>query len=336
MRLLSLLLIPSVTLVAQAPTREDLVQRFNTELPAVNQLLKEMKPQEALEKARKLIPTTRPAVDGTSLKTIGESVDNARGLSALYGLQAKTASSCGRWEEAVEVQAQRVKALHDTLVDLTKAQGAISDQWNKVSKESAAYVAANITKKRDLESTLKALGDDVAAYNSKKRTFDAKGIEELKARIANAPQQEQELADINTALPIHKQNLANAPKVMKILDENRKEAEGLVKAAEEAEAKARKAIADQNDEITKFNATQVIKKIKVLGRKNWVNAVMRDHDNITKQGSPEEQMSILNRLMVLDPGNVSVQEALDNLKAGKDAFMKEPSKPGKKSGAKKP
>jgi hypothetical protein len=46
------------------------------------------------------------------------------------------------------------------------------------------------------------------------------------------------------------------------------------------------------------------------------------------------QAAFLNRLLVLDPGNASAQKALDNLKAGKEAFAKE-AKPAKKSGAKK-
>jgi hypothetical protein len=43
---MSFVLFPVVALVAQAPTTVDLVQRFNAELPGINQLLKELKPQE--------------------------------------------------------------------------------------------------------------------------------------------------------------------------------------------------------------------------------------------------------------------------------------------------
>jgi hypothetical protein len=45
------------------------------------------------------------------------------------------------------------------------------------------------------------------------------------------------------------------------------------------------------------------------------------------------QAAFLNRLLVLDPGNAGAQQALDNLKAGKEAFAKKP-KPAKKSGKK--
>jgi hypothetical protein len=107
----------------------------------------------------------------------------------------------------------------------------------------------------------------------------------------------------------------------------------MVKAAEEAAAKANKAVADQNDEITQFNTQQVLKKVKLVGRKNWVDAVLRVPENVTKLGSPQMQAAFLNRLLVLDPGNAGAQQALDNLKAGKEAFAKKP-KPAKKSGKK--
>ena len=98
----------------------------------------------------------------------------------------------------------------------------------------------------------------------------------------------------------------------------------MIKAAEEAAAKANKVVADQKDEITQFNTQQAIRKVKIAGNKNWVDAVMRVPDNVTKLGSPQVQAAFLNRLLVLNPGNAAAQRALDNLKAGKDAFAKEP------------
>jgi hypothetical protein len=178
------------------------------------------------------------------------------------------------------------------------------------------------------------LQDEVAAVNAKQKTLDAKGREELKARIAKSPQDQQELDQIQAALPVHRQNVLNAPIVAKRLEDNRKEVEGMVKSADEAIAKAKEVLAAQNDEITKFNTEQVMKKVKLAGKKNWVDAVLRAHENITKLGTPQNQAAFLNRLLVLDPGSAGAQKALDNLRAGKDAFPKE-AKPAKKSGAKK-
>jgi hypothetical protein len=330
---MSFVLFPVVALVAQAPTTVDLVQRFNAELPGINQLLKELKPQEALAKVQPLIPAERPAFDASNAKSIVQSLDNAQGLMSLYRLYANVCSEAGQWEKAVEVQTKRAQTARAILADLDKAQAPIAAQWRKVIQESGDYVAKNTPRQQELQTELKALREDVDAVNAKKKKPDAKGLEELKARIAKAPQEEQELDQINAALPVHKQNLLNAPKITKILGDNHKEVEGMIKAADEATAKAGKAVSDQKDEITQFNTQQVIKKVKVVGMKNWVDAVMRVPENITKLGSPQVQGAFLNRLLVLDPGNPGAQKALGNLKAGKDAFAKE-LKSAKKGGKK--
>ena len=324
----------AATLVAQAPAKVDLVQRFNSELPGVNRLLKELKTQEALSKVQGLVPAERPAFNGASLQTITLSLDDARGMGALYGLLAKVTSASGQWEKSVEIQEKRTQGARTTLAELEKAQAPIADLWKKVSQDSGDYVTKNEPRRKDLQakiSTFKAEYDEIKAS---KRKLPKKEADDFNARGVQIQQDEQEVAQIDAALPVHKKNLANAPKVFKILDDNRKEAEGMVKTAEEALAKIKQLVVDQNDEITQFNTQQVIKKVKVVGRKNWVDAVLRAPTNTTKQGGPEEQTAFLNRLLVLDPGNGAAQKALDNLLAGKDAFAKE-AKPAKKSSSKK-
>ena len=342
MRPMPFILFPAMVLVAQAPATPDLAQRFNAELPGINQMLKEFKTQEALTKVQGLTPAERPAFNGTNLQTIVQSMDNAQGLMSLYRLSANVNSEAGQWEKALKIQEQRAQAARAVLADLDKAQAPIADQWKKVAQDSGDYVAKSAARQLELQTGLDALKEDVAAVNAKKKKLDAKGTDELKARIAKAPQDQQELDQILTALPVHKQNLANAPKVAKILLDNHKEIEGLVKAADEGVAKAKKVVADQNEEITSFNTKQVLQKVKIVGKKTWVDAVLRNPKNVTertingviKPATPQEQAAFLNRLLVLDPNNTGAQKALDNRKAGKEAFLKE-AKPAKKSGAKK-
>ncbi|MFN7957061.1 MAG: hypothetical protein U0P46_01855 [Holophagaceae bacterium] len=333
MRPMPYMLIPAA-LIAQAPANVDLAQRFNAELPAVNQLLKELKTQEALTKVQGLIPAERPAFDTSSAKAIGQSLDNAQGLMSLYRLHANVASEAGLWEKAAEIQEKRAQAARAILADLEKAQAPIAAQWKKVSQESGDYVAKNESRKKELEAKVAAFKAEFEEIKTSKKKLSKKEVDEFNARGAQVQADEQELAQIAAALPVHKQNLANAPKVTKSLNDNRKEVEGMVKAADEAVAKARKALADQNDEITQFNTQQVIKKVKVVGRKNWVDAVLRAPENVTKLDTPQAQAAFLNRLLVLDPGNAGAQKALDNLKAGKEAFAKE-AKVGKKGSSKK-
>ena len=334
MRPMPFLLLPAVALVAQAPAPTDLTQRFNTELPAVNKLLKELKPQEAMAKVEGLIPATRPAFNGANLQTIAQSLDNAQGLLSLYRLWANAASESGQWEKTLDIQQKRLKAAQDIKADLEKAQAPIAAQWDQAAKDSQDYVAKNTDRQQELQTLLKDLQDEVAAVNAKTKKLDPKGREDLRTRTAKAQEQQSELDQINAALPVHKQNLLNAPKVAKILADNRKEAEGMVKAAEASVAKAKETLASQNDEITAFNTKLVMQKVKIVGKKNWVDAVLRNHDNVTKLAGAQAQASFLNRLLVLDPGNAGATKALENLKQDKEPFAKE-AKPAKKAGARK-
>ena len=334
MRPMPFVLFPAVALVAQAPVAADFTQRFNTELPGINQMLKSLQAQEAMAKVESLIPAQRPAFNGTNLQTIGQSIDNAQGLLSFYRLWANTASEAGQWEKALDIQQKRLAAAQGIRADLDKAQAPIAQQWEKAAKDSQDYLAQNAARPQELQATLKALQEEIAAVNAKTKKLDAKGLEDLKARAAKGPELQHELDQLNAAIPVHKQNLANAPKVTKVLADNRKEAAEMVKAAETSVAKAKEVLANQNDEITKFNTEQVIKKVKIVGKKNWVDAVLRNHDNITKLSGAQAQAAFLNRLLVLDPGNAGAQKILDNLKAGKEPFAKE-AKPAKKSGAKK-
>ena len=334
MRRMSFVLFPVAALVAQAPVTVDLVQRFNAELPGINQMLKELKTQEALTKVQGLIPAERPAFDASNTKAIGQSLDNAQGLMSLYRLYANVSSEAGLWEKAVEIQEKRAQAARATLADLEKAQSPIATQWKNVAKDSGDYVAKNEARKKELETKVAAFKTEYDEIKASKKKLSKKEVDEFNARGTQTQADQQELDQIIAALPVHKQNLANAPKVTKMLNDNRKEIDGMIKAADEAVAKAKKAVADQNDEITQFNTQQVIKKVKVVGKKNWVDAVLRAPENITKLGTPQTQVAFLNRMLVLDPGNTGAQKALDNLIAGKDAFAKE-AKPAKKSGTKK-
>ncbi len=334
MRPMPFLLFPAVALVAQTTAPADLTQRFNAELPGINQMLKTFQAQQAMTKVEGMIPAERPAFNGANLQTIGQSMDNAQGLLSFYRLWANTAAEAGQWEKAFEIQQKRLSVAQGIKADLDKAQAPIAAQWDKAAKESQDYLAKNAARQQELQTTLNDLKEEIAAVNAKTKKPDAKGLEDLKARAGKAPEQQLELDQINAALPVHKQNLVNAPKVAKVLADNRKEAEGMVKAAETSLTKAKEVLASQNDEITKFNTEQVMKKIKIVGKKNWVDAVLRNHDNVTKLNGTQTQAAFFNRLLVLDPGNAGATKALENLKQGKEPFAKE-ARPAKKASKKK-
>ncbi len=334
MRPMPFLLFPAVALVAQAPANVDLVQRFNKELPGINQMLKELRTEEAIVKAQGLIPANPPAFNGATLQSIAMSLEDARGMGALHGLLAKATSAAGQWEKTLEIHEKRAQAARTTLANLEKAQAPISAQWKKVAQESGDYLAKNESRKKELEVKIAAFKAELEEIKTSKKKLSKKEVDEFNARGAQVQLDDQELAQITAAVPVHKQNLANAPKVTKLMADNRKDVEGLIKTADEAGSKVKSAIAAQNGEIADFNTKLIIKKVKIVGKKNWVDAVLLGTENITKQGGREEQAAFLNRLLVLDPGNAGAQKALDNLKAGKEAFAKE-DKPVKKGSTKK-
>jgi len=334
MRPTPFLLLPAVALVAQTPAPMDLTQRFNTELPGINQMLKTYQAAEAATKVEGMIPATRPAFNGANLQTIGQSMDNAQGLLSFYRLWANSASEAGQWEKAIEIQQKRLKTAQDIKADLDKAQAPIAAQWEKAAKDSQEFLAKSEPRKKELEPLISAFKAEYDELKAGKKKLSKKEADEFNARGAKINENEQELAQINAALPVHKQNVANAPKVLKVLADNRKEADGMIKAAETSVTKAKEVLAAQNDEITKFNTEQVMKKVKIVGKKNWVDAVLRNHENITKLNGAQAQAAFLNRLLVLDPGNATASKALDNLKQGKELFGKE-AKPAKKAGKKK-
>lgn len=333
MRMVLLCSIPVAALVAQAPAPAplDLAQRFNSELPAVNQLLKDLKTPEALQRVEGLIPAERPPFKTGSPQDMGRSLDNAAGLVSLYRLWANVASENGLWEKAVEIQQRRARDARAVLVDLEQAQAPIAAQWKQVAQDANDYITKNTPRQQELQAILKAVQDEVAAVNAKQKKLDEKGRKELQAQVDKFPQQQGELDQINAAIPVHRQNLANAPKVAKMLADNRREVENMIKSADEAVEKAQKAVAEQKEEITHFNTEQVMKKVKLQGNRNWVDAVLRNSENITKLGAPQQQVAFLNRLLVLDPGNPGAQKAVNALRAGEEPFPKEAPKPAKKS-----
>ena len=306
------------------PNVKNLAQLFNGELPGILQMLREFKTQEALVKVQALIPTERPSFDGSTGPAIGASLDNAQGLMSLHKLHATVTSEAGLWERAVEIQEHRAADARSFKADLDRVQGPIAAQWAKVSQESGVYVVQKEPRKVELEATVKAFKAEHAALsadlNRGKRSLSKQERDDFAARASVIQQQEQELAQINAALPVHKQNQAAAPKVARMLADNSRELDGMIKAADEAVIKTKRTVTEQNEEIEAFNREQAKRGRSINGNRAWVNAVLLDSMNLSRLGSSENQMAFLNRLLVLDPGNPMATNAANNLKAGRSAF----------------
>lgn len=329
---------PALVLVAQAPAPVDLRQQFNTELPAINQLLKTFQAKAAMDKAASFIPAQRPAFDGANLQTIVRSLEQGQGLLSMYRLAGSTAIAAGQWEKAQEFQEKRLAVAQALREDVTKAQAPIQAVWDKAVADGQAYITANQPRQADLMAKVKAFTTEFEAVKADmaagKRKLTKQEADDINARGKVAGEQEQEANQIAATIKLHQDNQAKAKTVAKFLAENMTEANGMVKAAEDDLAKVKGNLASQSKEIADFNALEAKKKVKVVGNRTWVDAVLRNHENLTKLASPQDQAGFLNRLLVLDPGNPVAEKALRNVTEGKDPFAKE-SKPVRKAHPKK-
>ncbi|MDP2876163.1 MAG: hypothetical protein Q8O00_08270 [Holophaga sp.] len=325
-------------LLAAQPTPQNLVQVFNAELKGINQLMAELKFEEAVAKSQSLIPSPAPVFDGKDGATIAASLDNGRGMLALLKLNANTVSATGQWEKAAEVNQKRLAFAKALQADLDKTMTTLEGPWIKAVEEGKAYIAQNGPKLVELEKSVAKLQQDIKDHNEKKVVLDKKQLEEIqKVRIPVAQRDDQEIAEIKAKTASYQDAIKRYPAFQGMVAENRKEVAAMVKESEEALEKAKASIASQADEIAKFNTTQLEKnkknkKFKIDGNKNWVEAVMNDKTNITKLDSPRTQALLLNRILVLDPTNKLASSALGNLKAGREPFFVE--KKGKKGGKK--
>lgn len=324
--------------LAAQPAAQNLVQRFNEGLPGINQLMAELKFQEAVDKAQGLLPAQAPVFDAKDPKTIAESMDNGRGMLALLKLQANTVSTVGQWEKALEINQKRVDYAKSLQADVDKTMTGLEGQWGKVVEEGKAYIAQNGTKVGELEKSIAKLQQDIKDHNEKKVVLKKEQLEEIsKVRIPQAQKDEQEIAEIKAKLTGYKDALKRYDAFKGWVGDNRKEAAAMVKEAGEAFEKAKGTLTAQGEEIKTFNEKQLEKnkknkKFKIEGNKNWVEAVMNDKTNVTKIDTPKGQALFLNRMLVLDPTNKAAASALENLKAGRDPFFVEKKA---KKGAKK-
>lgn len=314
---------------------ESLVQRFNQALPEVNQLMNSIDFSGALVKANALLPAELPAFNGKDGQTIGKSIEDARGIMAIFKLQSTVLAASGEWEKAEGVQQKRLDYAKAFEADFNKGMEPMAAQWTKVVTEGKEYIAANEAKLPELEGYVAKVQEDIKNHNEKKVVMDKKAMEELqKVRIPKAQESEQLAGEIKAKIAGYKDAFNRQAQFTKWVDGNRQDVAGLVKESQEGLEKIQTTLKGQKTEIETFNAEQLKKnkKFKATGAQQWVEAVMNDKGNVTKLEGARNQAQFLNRLAVLSPNNKVVAKALDNLKAGKEPFFVE--KKGKK-GARK-
>lgn len=333
MRPFAFLPVACCILAAQAPT--NLTQVFNANAQTINQLLNNLQFTEAMAKAESMIPAQKPVFDTKDLNSLAASSANHRALTAIYKACANAAAANGHWEKAVEYlqkgaeiakenhetfKAQAIQKAQEGLENLKSGRAVTQQQWNELRPKEVA----NLTDWKNLQAALEAKG---------KRSKDEE------AKLAQAkdviPKIEAHIQSNDDKLKQFDAAVAQAEKILAQVNDMVQElAQGQAKAEADLNA-MREKIQAQKAEIEKFNADQIAKHkkqkgFKIEGNKNWVEAVIADPSNFEGK-SAKDQAALLNRLLVLAPGNPKATAALENVKAGRNAF--DPGKkPAKKGG----
>lgn len=315
---------------AQAPT--NLVEAFNREAANINKLIAGFQSQEALAKAESLIPAQKPTFDTSNLNTISQSSSNFRGLSAIYKACGNAAASAGDWTKASEYyekalaiskegrdafKTQANAQAGEALEKIKSGYALTKEQWGKLRPELVAREAEYLKLKADLEAM-------------PKRTKDQD--ENLKELIEVLPKLQSDIKTNDDKIKLFENAIRQNEGVMASVQEMSKDLDQAVAKAE-ADAKGiSEKIQAQKGEIDTFNAglLKKNKRAKILGNKNWADAVMAGKDNFAGK-TPVEQSNLLHRLLVLDPGNKAAEKALQNVKQGRDPFFVEKRKSKKAS-----
>lgn len=310
---------------AQAPV--NLVEAFNREAATINKLIADLNPQEALAKAESLIPAQKPTFDTTNLNTISQSSSNFRGLSAIYKACGNAAASTGDWAKALEYyekavatskegrdtfKAQATPQAEAALEKVKSGYALTKEQWGKLRPVLVARDAEYLKLKADLEAL-------------PKRTKEQDGT--LKELIDVLPRIQADIKTNDDKLKLFENAIRQNESVVVSIQEMTKELDQAVVKAEADAKNISDMIQSQKAEIDVFNAglLKKNKNTKILGNKNWTNAVIAGKSNFTGK-TPLEHSNLLNRLLVLDPGNKAAEKALQNVKQGREPFFVEKGK----------
>jgi DNA repair exonuclease SbcCD ATPase subunit len=335
-RSLSALLMAPAILFAQAPA--SLVERFNAELPVVQGLQKQFKAKEALAKAEALIPNPVPAFNKSTIQEAMKNAEDFKGLVAIYRLCANAAVASGDWEKGKDYFQKALDAAKESQEGIKSASAPVYEQWDKVVAEGTKYMNENAARKKELEEKLpKARQEQMAAVEAaqKNKSLKAEERKAINEKGAQLQKDEEELEALTANFKVHQDNAAKAKNVRSILGESVKAQEEGVKKATDSLAKLAETIEKRAKEIADFNAEQLKKRQKVVGNTTWVDAILRNRNNITDLQTPQAQVEFLNRLLVHDPGNKEATRILNDIMQGKDPFAKPVRTSGKKGGKKK-
>lgn len=263
-------------LVAQAPAPQTLAQKVASESKAIEALRAE-NPLEAFNKAKALLPATKPAFnkgDSNDMRSMMEatygSIREWQALIEIHRLIYNTAIAAGRFEDAkssVETARELAKEMH---VEALGPFGIYRATWAKVADEASKAL-------EELKT--------IEAVEEKTRT----------------PQQVERLAFLKTNEITFQNNSRDSKRVLTSLDTPIKNLEAQTHDFDAPIAKMEKRLKDETDDQLKFKGDKA-KYAMAL-----VNSVGLKPEN------KEVALASLYRAQYLDPSNKEIQKYIDYL-----------------------
>ena len=296
--LLSLAMVPAA-LVAQAPAAPaDFSQRLKTDGPAVEQLLKEFQPLEALKKAEAMLPAAKPVFDTSSVAAGRASSFQFSDLVRTYHLAGKAAVSAGYWEKGRDYFVKAKELAQTNLEQTTAVLTPAMEAWATPMAAAKAALAEG-----------------------------ADRLKELSAKQPLTPEEDQELKNFQ----VHQQNVANGEKITGILKQDIAITKTELDAFLPMIAGSEKAIKSETEEMEKEIASA-----KFKGKKDKYLVAVLNPKNLETRATKLEKMNFLYRLRFqaeATPFAEKVSTVIEKLRADQDPFAAE--KPAKKAAARK-
>lgn len=290
-----LLLATPALLVAQAPAPAPVnyIAVFQKEGPAIDQLLKDLKFQEALEKAEGLLPKEVAPFDKATFGGAYNSYLRLWATSRLYAQAGKAAQACGQWEKSLEHFKKAVEI----------GKGNAESTKDILGKGIEAYKQDILGKKGMIEGN--------AEYVKRLKELQSP-TEDEKKQIAMVDQWH---ADIATAEKWQSN-------FQKAIDHAKADADSIAQNVPAVE----KFISDETETLDKYKfKNDKVKYVEgIVSSKPYLDSI---RTNLPKG----DQLSFFLRLAVLDPANKKVQQQIDLLQ-GKATAPLAPEKPAKKKG----
>jgi hypothetical protein len=312
---------------AAAPAQLTFTQTLKANKPAIEQLLKEFHPEDALAKAEALLPTAAPEFNGIDLRTASASSFQFSDLSRIYHLAAKCAMTDGLWEKG-QVYLGKAKETAQSNYDHTAAAYKSSiETWTTAMATANKALTDGAGRIKELEAKQKPLTPEeeteLKGLQPKKPADATPRFQELNGRKEGLnPNEKIELQNFQT----HRTNVANGTRVIKSLEGDLKALQSEVAAYSNIVDKNAKTLADEKEELDKKVVDKPFK-----GDRQKLLIAMLGPKNLEDRTTKDLKLNWLNRLRFLcadSPQAAKVQEVIDRVRADQDPFPPQPK--GKK------